>query len=101
MLSRQAPFILVSVVLVIVYIIYTSDDGSDVATDGLHAAAQHSSARPELTTRVRSDAVYVGRNNRSSKLKTILYWNDIYGSHDLYNFGLGHQAFRFVSLLEL
>jgi hypothetical protein len=44
-----------------------------------------------MSKKKRVSPLYQGTN--STKLKTILYWNEFYGRYDTFDFGYGHEAF--------
>ena len=121
MLYQNAPFVLLTVCLFLVYIIYTADDttpgSSNAQHDKLNSAQEHNSdiRKPnganngafqnsrhlkqshlqqpgqQQQQQPRPSPLVVGKNK--TRLKTILYWNEFYGRYDTYDFGYGHEAF--------
>ena len=47
----------------------------------------------EANRRTRVSPLYTINGANSTKLKTILYWNEFYGRYDTFDFGYGHEAF--------
>jgi hypothetical protein len=107
------------VIVVQVYIMYTTDDSEAAAA----AAASGSGSASALKASASADGskgigrapfyfsgavtakkpgagppsnpLLIGsaKNGTQRRLKTILYWNEFYGRYDTYDFGYGHEAF--------
>ncbi len=100
MLYRNAPFLLATVCLFVVYIIYTGEDkmssssSSSPSPSPKHASLLFASEQQQQQLRrpPHPDSLYAGPNR--TRLKTVLYWNEFYGRYDTYDFGYGHQAFK-------
>ena len=100
MLFRNAPWVLLLVVAFLVLVVYISDDQPPAAhpnTAALRGHERSPKASAEVTAgrtgypTLRPNPLVVGKNK--TRLKTILFWNEFYGSYSTYDFGYGHEAF--------
>ena len=83
MIYRNAPLIFLLVCGIILFIVYSSEDGPN-------GSSMNTANKP--TTYKKPSYLTLNDKNKT-ELKTILYWNEFYGRYDTYDFGFGHEAF--------
>ena len=93
MLYRNAPFLLASACLCLLYVMYSGDDkvAGPSPSSPKHASLLFASDQQRQRRPPHPDSLYSGPNR--TRLKTVLYWNEFYGRYDTYDFGYGRQAF--------
>lgn len=82
MIYRNAPLIFLLVCGIILFIVYSSEDGPNGSS--MNTANKPTYKKPSYLTL---------NDKNKTELKTILYWNEFYGRYDTYDFGFGHEAF--------
>ena len=83
MIYRNAPLIFLLVCGIILFIVYSSEDGPN-------GSSMNTANKPSTYKK----PSYLTLNDKNkTELKTILYWNEFYGRYDTYDFGFGHEAF--------
>lgn len=94
MLVRNAHWILLVILFFLVYIIYTASDESpnNSPNASFDAFPREKPGVSSSQNHLRSPLI-VGAGANRTRLKSILYWNEFYGSYDTFNFGFGNEPF--------